>query len=191
MDKGSALMHGRLERRSSLGFLSWLNDLFEGSEEYGTPSVTLTGQPVRSKAEKAIADYLTRHGITYYYEATATTNDWFKFKSKISRPDFFLPQYNLVVEYWGLVDSLDVGTRDYYVRSMRWKMAQYRENNVRFVSIYPSNLSNFDYYFRRKFREAMGFELPILPVNRTCPTCHIQVLDVPLHIKWHSSVAQT
>jgi len=35
-----------------LGFLSWLSDLFEGSEEYGTPSVTLTGQPVRSKGEK-------------------------------------------------------------------------------------------------------------------------------------------
>jgi hypothetical protein len=52
-----------------LGFLSWLNDLFESSEEYGTPSVTLTGQPVRSKGEKIIADYFTRHNIPYYYEA--------------------------------------------------------------------------------------------------------------------------
>jgi len=41
----------------------------------------------------------------------ATTNDWFIFKSKISRPDFYLPQYNLFVEYWGLVDSPDAGTR--------------------------------------------------------------------------------
>ncbi len=76
-----------------------MNDLFESHEEYGTPSVTLTGQHVRSKGERVIADYLTRHSITYYYEALATTNDWFIFKSKISRPDFCLPQYNLFVEY--------------------------------------------------------------------------------------------
>ena len=94
-----------------MGFLSWLNDLFGSHEEYGTQSVTLTGQPVRSKAERVIADYFTRHGIPYYYEAMATTNDWFIFKANISRPDFYLPQYNLFVEYWGLVDSPDAGTR--------------------------------------------------------------------------------
>jgi len=37
---------------SKLGFLSWLNGLLESQEEYGTPSVTLTGQPVRSKGKK-------------------------------------------------------------------------------------------------------------------------------------------
>jgi len=94
----------------NLGFLSWLNDLFGSSEEYGTPSVTLTGQSVRSRSEKMIADYLTRNSIAYSYEATAMTNDWFIFKSKISRPDFFLPQHKLVIEYWGLVDYQ---TRDY------------------------------------------------------------------------------
>jgi len=91
----------------------------------------------------------------------ATTNDWFIFKAKISRPDFYLPQYNLFVEYWGLVDSPDPGTRDNYIRTMRWKMAQYRKNNIRFISIYPSNLNSLDYNFRRKFSEAMGFKLPV------------------------------
>jgi len=166
-----------------------LNDLFEGSEEYGTPSVTLTGQPVRSKGEKIIADYLTGHGVAYYYEATATAN-WFIFQTKISKPDFYLPQYNLFIEYWGLVDSPDARTRDDYIGSMRWKMAQYRKNNIRFVSIYPSNLSNLDYYFRRKFRDVMGFDFPIRPVAQICPTCHIQVLDMPLHIKWHATVTR-
>ena len=173
-----------------MGLLSWLNDLFRSRDEYGTPSVTLTGQPVRSKAERVIADYFTRHLIPYYYEATATTNDWFIFKSKISRPDFYLPQYNLYVEYWGLVDSPDMGTRDNYVRTMRWKIAQYRKNNIRFVSIYPSNLSSLDYYFRRKFREVMGSNLPINPVVTMCPTCHQQILDMPLHTKWHIQTAR-
>jgi len=108
-----------------MGFLSWLNELFQPPVEYGTPSVTLTGQPVRRKGEKIIGDYLTHHGIGYYYEAQAMSNDWFIFKHKISKPDFFLPQYNLVIEYWGLVDSPDPRIRDDYIRSMRWKMAQY------------------------------------------------------------------
>lgn len=120
----------------------------------------------------------------------ATTNDWFIFKSKISRPDFYLPQYNLYVEYWGLVDSPDMGTRDNYVRTMRWKMAQYRKNNIRFVSIYPSNLNSLDYYFRKKFSDAMGFNLPTSPVVTTCPTCRKQILDMQLHIKWHAQKAR-
>ena len=172
-----------------MGIFSWLNDLFESHEEYGTRSTTLTGQPVRSKAERVIADYFTHHGILYYYEAMATTNDWFIFKSKISRPDFYLPQYNLFVEYWGLVDSPDPRTRDNYVRTMRWKMAQYRNNNIRFVSIYPSNLNNLDYFFKRKFREAMGFNFPISPGVSTCPTCHARIVDMPLHIKWHTQTS--
>jgi hypothetical protein len=143
-----------------MGFLSWLRDIFKAQEEYGTPSVTLTGQPVRSKGERVIADYLTRHNIAYQYEAQANTNDWWIFKSRISRPDFYLPQYNLFIEYWGLVDVPDRRTRDNYVRTMRWKMAQYHANNIQFVSIYPSNLHSLDYYFRKKFRETKGFNLP-------------------------------
>src|SRR5256885_16304834 len=109
-----------------MGFLSWLNDLLQPHEEYGTPSVTLTGQPVRSKAERVIADYFTRHRIPYYYEAMATTTDWFIFKAKISSPDFGLPQNTLCVEYWGVVASPDAGARDTCSRTMPWKMAQYR-----------------------------------------------------------------
>jgi hypothetical protein len=173
-----------------MGFLSWLNDLFNPQPEYGIPSVTLTGQHVRSKGERVIADYFTRHGIPYYYEAMATTDDWFIFKSKISRPDFYLPQYNLFVEYWGLVDSPDPRTRDNYIRTMRWKMAQYRKNNIRFISIYPSNLEYLDYNFKRKFSETMGFNLPYNPVVSTCPRCHQQILDMQLHDKWHTQTAR-
>jgi hypothetical protein len=71
------------------------------------------GKPLHNRAGKG----LDQGGTPYYYEAMATTNDWFLFKSKISRPDFYLPQYNLYVEYWGLVDSPDPGTRDNYIRT--------------------------------------------------------------------------
>src|SRR5713101_1329700 len=160
-----------------MGLLSWLNDLFKPPQGYGIPSVTLTGQQVRSKGERVIADYFTRHSITYYCEAMATTNDWFIFKSKISRPDFYLPQYNLFVEYWGLVDSPDQRTRDNYIRTMRWKMAQYRKNNIRFLSIYPSDMRSIDYNFRRKFRVIAGFDLPAPPTMAICSICHQQIRD--------------
>lgn len=140
-------------------FLSWLADQFK-QEQYGVPSVTLTGQPVRSKAERMIADYFTRHNIGYQYEAEAWNNDWWIFKSRISRPDFYLPEYGVFVEYWGLVDAPDWRTRQDYVRTMKWKMAQYYHNHIPFISLYPSNLDNLDYYFRKKFREIKGFELP-------------------------------
>src|SRR2546426_8073909 len=165
-----------------MGLLSWLNDLFRSRDEYGTPSVTLTGQPVRSKAERVIADYFTRHGIPYYYEAMATTHDWFIFKSKISKPDFYLPQYNLFVEYWGLVDSPDARTRDNYIRTMRWKMAQYRNNNIRFISIYHSNLNDLGYYFKRKFREVMSSISLSTKRSQHVQPVHVQILDMPLHI---------
>jgi hypothetical protein len=95
----------------------------------------------------------------------------------------------LFVEYWGLVDSPDARLKEEYIHTMKWKMAQYYKNNIRFVSLYPSNLSNLsnlDYQFRRKFREVIGFDLPT--IAHTCPTCHIQVLDMPLHIRWHRTM---
>ncbi len=43
---------------------------------------------------------------------------------------------------------------------MKWKMAKYHQNNIKFISIYPSNMSNLDWIFRAKFREAAGYNLP-------------------------------
>jgi hypothetical protein len=66
---------------------------------------------VRSKGERVVADHLTHHNIAYKYEAEASTKDWFIFKSRMSRPDFYLLHYNLYVEYWGLLDVRDRRTK--------------------------------------------------------------------------------
>jgi hypothetical protein len=151
-----------------------LEDLIDPKAEYGTRSTTLTGERVRSKAEQTIADYFTRQNILYQYEKTAKTNNLI-FKEKISKPDFYLPQYDLYVEYWGLLDTEDERMNSRYKKMMRYKMARYHENKIRFVSIYPNNLSNLDYIFRKKFREVKGFDLPQAPNMtgraRFCGTC--------------------
>ena len=104
-------------------------------KEYGRPSVTLRGELVRSRAEKTIADWFYRNGVRYLYEYPAFD----RWGSVISRPDFYLPDYGVYVEYWGLV-----GTGKEYDRKMRWKEAQYRVNGVRVVSLYPGELTNLD-----------------------------------------------
>jgi hypothetical protein len=120
--------------------------------EYGIKSITAKGEEVRSQAERRIADYFAEHNIKYSYEQKA--------KAMYANPDFYLPDYNVYVEYWGLVDADDPATRERYVRSMKRKMAIYHQNNLKFISIYPSNLENLDWIFRTKFKKVTGFELP-------------------------------
>ena len=66
----------------------------------------------------------------------------------------------MYIEYWGMVDVGDERDRAKYVRSMKWKMRQYHELGVKFISLYPSNLRNLDWIFRAKFKEVTGRELP-------------------------------
>jgi len=75
-------------------------------------------------------------------------------------PDFYLPDYDVYVEFWGLLSAEDHLTRNNYERHMRRKMAIYHKNNKRLVSIYPDNLNNLDWIFRKKFRNVTGFDLP-------------------------------
>ena len=134
--------------------------------EYGVASVTLRGETVRSIGEKRIADYFERNRINYVYEQEARGKTLF-FSYKISNPDFYLPDYDVYVEYWGLVDADDDWTRAKYVRGMKRKMAIYYENKIRFISIYPRNLENLDWIFRKKFRNVAGYELPVTKATLT------------------------
>jgi len=136
--------------------------LLSGSKpkpEYGVASVTLRGETVRSIGERRIADYFEKNNINYIYEQEARGNALF-FGYKIGNPDFYLPDYGVYVEYWGLVDADDSWTRARYVRNMKRKMAIYYKNRIKFISIYPRNLENLDWIFRKKFRDITGYELP-------------------------------
>jgi hypothetical protein len=121
-------------------------------DAYGHPVVTLRGEVVRSNSERVIADYFSRSGIRYAYEHPAMSR-WGS--RRISRPDFYLPDYCVYVEFWGLVNLPNNSARSKYERSMSWKIAQYRKNGIRFVSLYPSELGNLDAAFRSKLEQAV------------------------------------
>lgn len=129
--------------------------------EYGSQCITARGEKVKSWAEKIIADYFTSCKIKYVYEQPAQKHLWI-LETELCRPDFFLPDYNVYVEYWGLVDVNDPDLNSKYERNMRWKMAQYYKNKIKFVSLYPSNLDNLDRIFKNKLREVTGILLPFL-----------------------------
>ena len=124
------------------------------TKKYGTPSVTNNGEDVKSKGEKQIADYLNQAGIKYKYEKKFITKN-----CKTIHPDFYLPKYDVFVEYWGLVDADNSRIKNNYVKSMKWKMAQYHSKNQKFISIYPKNLNNLDWVFRTKFENITGIQL--------------------------------
>ncbi len=130
----------------------------EPKPQYGIKSVTLNGEEVKSIAERKIADYFRRNNIKYVYEKEARKSGLF-FDHKISCPDFYLPDYDVYVEYWGLVDADDDYTRKQYVRNMKRKMAIYYKNKIKFISIYPRNMNNLDWIFRTKFKKVTGYEL--------------------------------
>jgi hypothetical protein len=120
-------------------------------KQYGIKSTTSNGETVKSHAEKTIADYFTRKGINYQYEPGI--------RGIYADPDFYLPDYNVYVEYWGLLDADDPHTRNKYEKSMKRKMAIYHKNKIKFISIYPRNLRNLDWIFRKKLQTATGRQL--------------------------------
>jgi len=143
-----------------MGLLDDLLSLFSSPpKQYGKLSVTFLGEEVRSNGERKIADFLKRNAIRYVYEPTLS-EEFLIFSQKVSRPDFYLPDHDVYIEYWGMVDVHDDKDRSSYVRSMKWKMAQYHRLGLKLISIYPRNLSNLDWIFRKKFKDATGYNLP-------------------------------
>ena len=69
-------------------------------KEYGVKSVTLRGETVKSIGERRIADYFEKNNINYVYEKEAKGKFLLFFDYKISSPDFYLPDYDVYVEYW-------------------------------------------------------------------------------------------
>ena len=45
-------------------------------------------------------------------------------------------------------------------RAMKHKMARYYDLGIKFVSIYPDNMKNLDWIFRKKFHKVTGIVLP-------------------------------
>jgi hypothetical protein len=101
---------------------------FEAQVEINKTITARDGTLVQSRGERLIADWLTAHGITYRYDAKFRIIAEFQI-----RPDFYLPEQDVYIEYWGL-DSPQ------YKMSMYKKQMLYQQEGKRLISVYPKDL---------------------------------------------------
>lgn len=102
------------------------------------------GTVVQSEGERRIADWLAAHGLAYRYDAKFRIIGEFQI-----RPDFYLPELDVYVEYWGL-------DTPQYKMSMYKKQALYQQEGKRLISVYPKDLPGLDDLLSAKLRH-FGF----------------------------------
>ncbi len=118
---------------------------FETKEDYvearrDANYVTLGGNPVKSRAEKVIADFLYTHRVRYQYEARATWADSAADKAGYT-PDFYLPEYDTYIEHWGIDETGSVApwfslSSQEYRDDMLWKRQQFASTEYDLVGTY-------------------------------------------------------
>lgn len=88
------------------------------------PFATRDGVWVRSLGEQRVANFLSRRGVPYVYEA----------RVEGLRPDFLLPEHRVVVEYWGGAGF------SRYAERMAEKTARYEAAGYAVVHLVPLQL---------------------------------------------------
>ena len=117
---------------------------FEAKVELQKTIQAEDGTAVQSEGERRIADWLATHGLAYRYDAKFRIIGEFQI-----RPDFYLPELDAYIEYWGL-------DTPQYKMSMYKKQALYQQEGKRLISVYPKDLPGLDALLAAKLRH-FGF----------------------------------
>lgn len=116
-------------------------------EEYlkSNPPTTINNEIVKSYGEMDIANFLVQNGVKYIYEKP------YKIDTRTSKygqykPDFYLPEYDIYIEYFGinkngLVPSYFQGSNGMtatqkYQEAMEWKRELHTINNTIMIECY-------------------------------------------------------
>jgi len=89
----------------------------------------------KSKGEKRIADILGKYNIDYKYESPLLIQDDDK-KQRIWHPDFYLPEYGIYLEYYGIKGNAD------YNNSKNKKNSIYQKMNLGVISIESKDIKS-------------------------------------------------
>ena len=113
---------------------------FETQVEINKTIEARDGTVVQSEGERRIANWLTAHSIAYRYDAKFRIIAEFQI-----RPDFYLPELDVYIEYWGL-------DTPQYKMSMYKKQILYQQEGKRLISVYPQDLPVLDRLLADKLR---------------------------------------
>lgn len=109
-------------------------DKAEGFREKFPPTIrTSDGHMVRSRGEAMIDGLLYEHRIVHAYERLVPIEE-------AMYCDFFLPEYNLYIEFWGMESN-----PKYKARKEK-KLELYRQNGLRLVEVKDEHINNLEDY---------------------------------------------
>lgn len=103
-----------------------------------------------SKGERSIINFLTINNIKFIKEKTF---EW----SNSKRYDFYLPQYNLLIEYNGIQHYKEVPRFRYSLQEQqeidKWKLNAAKENNYEVLIIPYTDYNNIDIILAQRLKE--------------------------------------
>ena len=104
---------------------------------------TVNEVAVQSQGERRIGDWLALHGIDYRYDERLMIA-----KDTRIRPDFYLPEFDLYIEYWGM-DTPE------YVENMRRKRILYQQARKKLISISYRDFDRIELVLSEKLSKYM------------------------------------
>ena len=115
---------------------------FEDKEEYykymrNKNYSTLNDISVKSISERDIGNFLILHNIQFEYEPLVEWVDESE-EDKEYHPDFYLPEYDVYIEHWGLNKDKQVPdwftiTTEEYLELREWKLEQFERYNKKLI----------------------------------------------------------
>jgi len=111
---------------------------FESNVEAAKKLRTVDAVAVQSQGEKRIGDWLAKNAIAYEYDERMI----FAGDTRI-RPDFYLPEFDLYIEYWGM-------NTPEYVDNMRRKQFLYKREGKKLISLSYRDFDNLEELLKLK-----------------------------------------
>ncbi len=95
---------------------------------YGKKGITSQGEKVKSNIEKRIANSLSKYNVNYKYEHPLRHHLFFKIY-----PDFYLPDQDIYIEYYGLLNHPEVGEK--YKEEREYKRRIYKKKGIHLIEL--------------------------------------------------------
>lgn len=114
--------------------------------------MTLDSVLFKSGGEEAIARALDQLNLQFLYEPDLYLRD--KDKRYIWHPDFYLPRYQTIIEYFGIEQD------PCYDQMIKRKKRIYAENCYNLIPVYPATLrTNYQAYIAKGIRSGITSRL--------------------------------
>lgn len=90
---------------------------------------------------------MAERGVKFIYEKKLKLR-LKRFKKITIKPDFFLPDYGMYIEFWGPADD------NFSYRQAKIKKEQlYQQNGIVYISLYPRDLKNLEHSLLEKLKK--------------------------------------